>query len=104
MLQMKKRPALMNSAIQVGVIGDFNPSNETHRATDAALKHAADQLSVPIHVEWIPTLDLARTPADAAPRRFHALWCAPASPYRCMIGALEAIRFAREAGWPFFGT
>jgi CTP synthase (UTP-ammonia lyase) len=94
----------MNSDIKVGVIGDFNPSSETHRATNAALKHAADVLSATVSVEWIATPELERTPAETALRRFHALWCAPESPYKSMIGALDGIRFARESGWPFFGT
>jgi len=94
----------MNPAIHIGVIGDFNPSNETHRTTNDALEHAAGRLSLPLNVEWIPTPDLECTPADSALRPYHALWCAPASPYRSMTGALAGIRFAREAGWPFFGT
>lgn len=94
----------MNPEIKVGVIGDFNPSSDTHRATNDALKHAADRLSATVKVEWIATPELDRTPVDVALRGFHALWCAPASPYRSMSGALEGIRFARESGWPFFGT
>jgi len=85
-------------------MGDFNASFETHRATDDALKHAADVLSATVEIEWIATPEIERTPVDTALRRFHALWCAPASPYRSMIGALEGIRFARESGRPFFGT
>ena len=94
----------MNPEIKVGVIGDFNPAAETHRATNDALKHAADHFARPLQVEWVPTPELERTPADTALRRFHALWCAPASPYRSLTGALAGIRFARESGWPFFGT
>jgi CTP synthase (UTP-ammonia lyase) len=94
----------VNPEIKVGVIGDFNPSNETHRATNDALQHAADSLSTTVRVTWIATEELARTPVDTALRGFDALWCAPASPYRSMTGALEGIRFARESGRPFFGT
>ena len=94
----------MNSDIKVGVIGDFNPSSETHRATNDALKHAADVLSAPVNVEWIATPELERTPAETTLRRFDGLWCAPESPYKSMLGALNGIRFCREFGWPFFGT
>lgn len=94
----------MNSEIKVGVIGDFNPSSETHRATNDALEHAADFLSATARVEWIATPELERAPVESVLRGFHGLWCAPASPYRSMTGALEGIRFARESGWPFFGT
>ena len=94
----------MHPEITVGVIGDFNPSSESHRATNDALRHAADLLPATIKVEWVATLELECTPVDTALRRFHALWCAPGSPYKSMTGALEGIRFARESGWPFFGT
>ena len=94
----------MNQAIKVGVIGDFNPSNDSHRATNDAVKHGADLLGTASSVEWIATEALDRTSVDTTLGRFDALWCAPASPYRSMSGALEGIRFARERGWPFFGT
>ncbi len=94
----------MSSEIKVGVIGDFNPSSGSHRATNDALNHAAELLSATVNVEWIATPDLESTPAETALRRFHALWCAPGSPYKSMTGALAGIRFARESGRPFFGT
>ena len=94
----------MNPGIKVGVIGDFNPSNDSHRATNDALTHAANSLSTTARVTWIPTEELERTPADTALRGFDALWCAPASPYKSMTGALAGIRFARESRRPFVGT
>ena len=94
----------MKQEITAGVIGDFNPSSETHRATNEAVKHAADSLSMIARIEWIGTREIERTPAATTLRRFHALWCAPGSPYESMTGALEGIRFARETGHPFFGT
>ncbi len=94
----------MGSEVRLGVIGDYNPSNETHRATDDALTHSADALGAVVNVEWIPTVELDCRPAETVLRRFHGLWCAPASPYQSMNGALKGIRFARERGWPFFGT
>lgn len=94
----------MSSEVRVGVIGDFIASSVTHRATNDALKHAGDFLSITATVEWIATPELERASRESALRRFHGLWAAPGSPYRSMTGALEGIRFARESGWPFFGT
>ncbi len=94
----------MNPEIRVGVMGDFDPSSDTHLATNEALKHAGDSLSARVRVEWVATPEIERVPADTALRRFHALWCAPGSPYTSMAGALEGIRFVRESGRPFFGT
>jgi CTP synthase (UTP-ammonia lyase) len=94
----------MSSEIKVGVIGDFNTSSESHRATNDALNHAAGLLSATVNMEWVATPELERTPVGTALGRFHALWCAPGSPYKSMTGALEGIRFARESGRPFLGT
>jgi CTP synthase (UTP-ammonia lyase) len=81
----------------IGVVGDFAPSNRTHRFTDDALGH------VGLEFVWAATESLVRDPATAL-ERFDGLWIAPGSPYRSMEGALGAIRFARERGVPLVGT
>jgi len=95
---------MMNSEVNVGVIGDFNPSSDVHRATNHALTHAADALGATVNVEWIPTPELESISVDTMLGRLHGLWCAPGSPYASMLGALQGIRFARERSRPFFGT
>jgi CTP synthase (UTP-ammonia lyase) len=80
---------------RVAVIGDYQPENETHAATDAALGH------VGLEFEWIGTD--AVDPEDAVAAH-DGLWIAPASPYRNMEAALEVIRLARERGVPLVGT
>ncbi len=55
---------------------------------------------------WLSTRDLARK-ASAVPAvlaAFDGVWCVPGSPYESEAGAIQAIRFAREAGTPFLGT
>jgi CTP synthase (UTP-ammonia lyase) len=89
--------------MRIGIIGDYNPDFHPHRATDAAVHHAANQLRLTTTIEWLPTALLAED-AGAQLGRFDALWCAPGSPYRSMDGALRGIRFARERGVPFIGT
>jgi CTP synthase (UTP-ammonia lyase) len=81
----------------VGVVGDFNAGNVTHRMTDAALEHLG------LRFAWVATDAVERDPATAlAP--CDGLWIAPASPYRSMDGALAAVRHARERGVPLVGT
>lgn len=91
-------------AIQVGVIGDYDSSRPTHTATDAALAHAAQALSIAVTATWLPTPLLNRPEGQEMLLSFDALWCAPGSPYDSMDGALNAIRFAREQDRPFIGT
>jgi CTP synthase (UTP-ammonia lyase) len=83
---------------QIGIVGDFDRRNPTHRATNDGLDHAG------LTFEWVPTDAIA--PSDAAARvgAYAGLFIAPASPYVSMSGALAAIRFARERGVPLVGT
>jgi CTP synthase (UTP-ammonia lyase) len=81
----------------IGIVGDWNPANDTHAATNAALEHAGAAF------EWVPTDECE---VDAAGRlaRYGGIFVAPASPYRGMEGVLAAIRHARERGVPLVGT
>lgn len=94
----------MAAPLKVGIIGDYRPAARSHRATDAALQHAAQTLAMPLDVTWLPTLELADGQTEAGLQEFDALWCAPGSPYQSMAGALQAIRYARQQGRPFIGT
>jgi CTP synthase (UTP-ammonia lyase) len=94
----------MDQSVRVGVIGDFDRKRHTHIATNDALSHAARALAVAIESTWLPTLSLDDESSKGKLKQFDALWCAPASPYKRMSGALRSIRFAREEGWPFIGT
>ena len=87
----------MNARKLVGVVGDFDPRNRTHLATNAALAH------VNLAFEWVPT-DAVGDDVAAWLAGYAGLWIAPASPYRSMEGALRAIRHARERGVPLVGT
>jgi CTP synthase (UTP-ammonia lyase) len=94
----------MHEPLRVGIIGDFNPQLRYHLATNEALDHAASALATTVECVWLPTPSLDHASCEATLQRFDALWCAPASPYKSMQGALRAIQFAREQGWPFLGT
>ncbi len=81
----------------IGIVGDFQPSNPTHRFTNEALAGTG------MKFEWVPTVSLGGDPAGRL-AQYDGLWIAPASPYRSMDGALGAIRHARERGVPLVGT
>jgi CTP synthase (UTP-ammonia lyase) len=101
---LKKEVSEMSQRLKVGVIGDFDPNRWFHIATNEALGHAATAISVPLDFSWIPTESLAKGLIETTLKSFDALWCSPGSPYKSMNGALRAIQFAREQGWPFIGT
>jgi CTP synthase (UTP-ammonia lyase) len=81
----------------IGVIGDLDLANPTHRFTNDALRHAD------VAYEWVPTDAIGARP-ETTLRRFTGLLIAPGSPYRDMDGAIAGVRYARERGVPLVGT
>jgi CTP synthase (UTP-ammonia lyase) len=90
--------------IRIGIIGDFEPASPTHAATNAALQHAAQALSVPIDVQWLSTPPYENDDQVRSLDVYDGLWGALGSPYQSRDGAINAIRFAREHDTPFLGT
>jgi CTP synthase (UTP-ammonia lyase) len=86
----------------IGIVGEHDPTNETHVATDAALRHAGDALGVDVTATWVPTADAAR--GGAGLDRFAGMVIAPGGPYREPAGARRAIGHARDADVPLLGT
>lgn len=89
-------------AISIGVVGDYEPSKETHAATTDALHHAAGAQGVELEVAWVPTTEIAADENLAA--GFDGLVVAPGSPYASVEGALSAIRIARTTDIPVLAT
>jgi CTP synthase (UTP-ammonia lyase) len=83
----------------IGIVGDRNPGNPTHLATEGALGHVPE----PVGFEWVPTEQIPEAP-EARLARYAGLLISPGSPYRSMDGALAAIRYARERDVPLLGT
>ena len=91
----------MPRALQIALVGDYDPAVTAHQAIPPALALAATALGRPVEPRWVPTETITDSDSLTA---FDGVWCVPASPYRSMAGALRAIRFAREASRPFLGT
>jgi CTP synthase (UTP-ammonia lyase) len=93
----------MTAAIRIALTADFNADNPGHRATGEALRHAADAVGLELVVDWIPTESTESEAALAVLAEYHGIF-SPGGAYQSKDGALAAIRFARQQGWPFFGT
>ncbi len=94
----------MSNAVEIGIVGDFNPEFHSHLATNASLQHAARRLNVRVESRWLPTPSLVGSAREPALAACDGLWISPGSPYRSMDGALGAIEFARTRDWPLLGT
>lgn len=87
---------------RLAFIGDFNDRVVAHRAIPLALELAGQATGVTVTPDWIGTDVITDAPRQLA--GYAGVWCVPGSPYRSMEGALDAIRFARDARRPFLGT
>ena len=90
--------------LNIGIIGDFNPQNPSHKATNNALQYAAAHLGLKIIITWLPTPSLTEQKELWGLDRFDGLWAAPGSPYESTEGAILAIKQARLFDKPFIGT
>ena len=86
------------------IVGEYNEAFLPHRATDAAIRHAAATLGAEIDPVWISAAEFDGTRGESLLKEAAAIWAAPGSPYRSLAGALRAIRFARESHLPLLGT
>jgi CTP synthase (UTP-ammonia lyase) len=94
----------MNETISIGIIGDYDPNRYAHPATNDALHHAANHLSVRVNIAWLPTPSILTKKGQQRLEKFDAIWASAGSPYQSMDGALRGIQLAREMHRPFFGT
>jgi CTP synthase (UTP-ammonia lyase) len=94
----------MQSQVKIAIVGDHRPGVEYHQATNDSLEHAGAQLGLMVVGDWIPTDSLRPDARPVRLEQYDAVFLAPGAPYVSQGGAFAAIRFAREQGWPFFGT
>lgn len=92
----------MTGKRRVALVGDYKPAVIAHQAIPEALRLASFQTGVNVEGVWIHTASIADPPAQLLD--FVGIWCVPASRYANADGALEAVRYAREQGFPFLGT
>jgi CTP synthase (UTP-ammonia lyase) len=94
----------MRRTLRIGIVADYHPKNKYHLATEQSVAHAAEALGLAAESLWLDTDTLDNASAETRLGACDAIWCGTSSPYRSMEGALSAIRFARERGWPFIAT
>ena len=94
----------MAKSITIGIIGDFDETKPSHIASNEALRHAADHLSLDVKIDWLPTPSFRKKSLKITIGQYHELFASPGSPYRSMEGAIKGIRLARELNIPFIGT
>jgi CTP synthase (UTP-ammonia lyase) len=87
-------------SLTIAVLMDLPPERPYHRATLAALSHAAS-VGCAVRTIVVPTDAIGGRPADALGE---AVVVGPGSPYRDAEAVLDLIGSARERGVPLVGT
>ena len=90
--------------LKIGIIGDFDEKKESHRATNAAIQHASDYLSLKADVTWIPTRSLEIPEGRGVLDAFDCIWAAPGSTHESREGSIRGIKRGRLMDKPFLGT
>jgi CTP synthase (UTP-ammonia lyase) len=89
--------------LQIGVVGDYQPTYEPHTATNAAVRHASNVLGLSAKTNWVGTEEVVEGGSEVL-EGYDGLIVAPGSPYRSQQGALAAIEYARVHDLPLLGT
>src|SRR5215831_2654919 len=89
--------------IRIGILGDFNASNDTHLATSKAFDHIGKHLSEDLLYEWVATERISSDFASIT-EKYDGFLFAPGSPYKDMNAVLRVIQYARENKIPALGT
>jgi CTP synthase len=102
--QMVQRVVNPGDRVKVAVIGKYTELIDSYKSVQEALIHGGIANNVGVDISWMASdmfTDRARTRELLAD--FHAVLVPGGFGVRGVEGMLEAIRYARESGLPFFG-
>ena len=91
--------------VNIAVVGKYTQNGDAYISIAEALKHGGIASDARVNIEWIESDALEEPGLDMAARFAHTdgLIVAPGFGERGVEGKIEAIRYARESGLPFFG-
>ncbi|MEM9025733.1 MAG: CTP synthase, partial [Verrucomicrobiota bacterium] len=82
------------------ILGEYDPSKETHLATDRAINHTLQHLNAEISHRWVSTSEFESDSLETAA----GLWIATGGNYAEPGKLIEAIQLARVGKIPCLGT
>jgi len=90
--------------VEVAVVGKYTKNGDAYKSIREALTHAGIPNLAAVNVRWIESdsLELGTSPEEVL-AGVDALVVGPGFGDRGIEGKIEAIRYARETGLPFFG-
>ncbi len=91
------------SEVHVGLVGKYVELKDAYKSIKEALEHAGAENETKVHIRWIHSERLNTKNIAKQLGGLSGILVAPGFGHRGVEGKLEAIRFARENGIPFFG-
>jgi CTP synthase len=101
---MVKRIVDPSSRVKVAVIGKYTELIDSYKSVQEALIHGGIANDVGVDISWLASdMFTGRDKTRELLADFHAILVPGGFGVRGVEGMLEAIRYARESGLPFFG-
>jgi CTP synthase len=101
--RMRDKLHSRDKAVRVAVVGKYNALKDAYLSILESMTHAAINNRALIEFVWIDAERLTRDTVERRLRKVDGLLIPYGFGYRGMEGKMEAIRYARENGVPFFG-
>jgi CTP synthase len=89
--------------VRIAVVGKYIDLKDSYKSLAEALTHGGIANDAQVNVSWIDAEDLERTGTEAMLRHVDGLLVPGGFGDRGIEGKIQAIRYAREHGLPFFG-
>jgi CTP synthase len=101
MVERVKRPR--GGTVRIAVVGKYTQLVDSYKSVQEALVHGGIANDVGVDIAWLSSEDFEQgRPADVL-ANFDGLLIPGGFGVRGVEGMLDAVRFARETGMPFFG-
>lgn len=91
------------SSVRIGLVGKYIKYKDSYKSILEAFTHAGAVNNSRVEIVWIDSEKLGCENVDSALKDLDGILVAPGFGSRGIDGKLEAIRYAREHGLPFFG-
>ena len=86
------------------LLGERDSAKPAHVGIERSLALFKAETGSALRHQWVGTAEVAESSVLALFSGATGVWCTPGSPYASTVGALLAIRRAREQRLPFLGT
>ena len=89
--------------VTIALIGKYVGIKDSYKSLYESLVHGGIGNGIRVHIEWIDSEELEKTPVESLIKKYNGLLVAGGFGSRGIEGKISAIAYAREKNVPFFG-